>query len=269
MKFNKSKYPILEAIYHLKKGGHVPIQMVLDAEELRNNLDNIQDLSEEFQYILENGEVFYFSKSISDKIHNKEFEFLHDMSAFCESDLSSCATLLLPNGNQYSFRCEQDESTGEWRLAIFLVALEGAVYAIITARLHKVEDHWYIASNGISPDKDVLADISGSFDPAVYVLVILSHIVFKKYAPIEEVVVNKNNKKAKLNNQKYLNESEHDVTIIDSSWFTSITRTKGFDVRGHFALRACGVGRKNRRLVWIKAFKKDGYKRQAKKLPDS
>ena len=64
---------------------------------------------------------------------------------------------------------------------------------------------------------------------------------------------------------KVINDSKFPVTVVDSSWNKFLIRNEPFDVRGHLAIRACGVGRKDRRLTWINPYTKSGYKRKAKK----
>lgn len=63
----------------------------------------------------------------------------------------------------------------------------------------------------------------------------------------------------------YNNKSKRNVTIVDSSWYTNLVVSGAFDVRGHFRLQPFGPEMKQRRLIWIKDFKKSGYTRKAKK----
>lgn len=63
---------------------------------------------------------------------------------------------------------------------------------------------------------------------------------------------------------KVTNTSNNTVYVVDSSWNQIIIRTDGFAVRGHFRLQPCGIGMKDRHLIWIDAFEKHGYKRRPK-----
>lgn len=63
-----------------------------------------------------------------------------------------------------------------------------------------------------------------------------------------------------------VNRMPFQINVIDSSWLKTIIRTEGFEVRGHYRLQACGVGRKEHKLIFIKGFKKHGYVRTAKKI---
>lgn len=83
--------------------------------------------------------------------------------------------------------------------------------------------------------------------------------------PIDTKIINKHSK-TKVNNEKFVNDLGFDVMIIDSTWFTNIIHNKEFSVRGHFRLQPVGIGREQRKLIWINDFKKNGYIRKAKKL---
>lgn len=64
---------------------------------------------------------------------------------------------------------------------------------------------------------------------------------------------------------KTLNESNSNVTIVDSSWNKMLVRTDGFKVTGHLRLQPCGPELKYRKLIYIDEFEKQGYVRNAKK----
>lgn len=99
----------------------------------------------------------------------------------------------------------------------------------------------------------------------VWVAEIILFLLFIKYCEIETKVI-KAEKKDHHIGVKYVNETKSDVTILDSTWFTTIVRSEGFGVSGHFRMQPYGPGMSLRRLQWISAFEKDGYTRTAKKL---
>ncbi len=90
-----------------------------------------------------------------------------------------------------------------------------------------------------------------------------SVVLFKQFADIETLELTSIRKRGQLFNCKYLSTLDKSITILDSTWFTNIIQQEGFKVRGHFALRACGEGKTQRRLVWISEFEKSGYERKA------
>lgn len=90
-------------------------------------------------------------------------------------------------------------------------------------------------------------------------------LVFIKYCPLETKFI-PGGKKEHHVGQKYVNETTHKIEILDSTWFTTIVRSEGFGVTGHFRLQPYGPGMTQRRLQWIEPFEKTGYTRKAKIL---
>ena len=95
---------------------------------------------------------------------------------------------------------------------------------------------------------------------------IISFLLLKEYAPIETVFLNRDNKKTKVNKEKFLNESDLKITIVNSNFLKNIIRTVGFKVSGHFRLQPYGANKDKRRLIWINEFDKKGYHLKAKNL---
>lgn len=92
-------------------------------------------------------------------------------------------------------------------------------------------------------------------------------MTFIELGDIEVVMLESGRNNGKLkNNGKITNESNFKVYIVDSTWNQLIIRTDGFAVRGHFRLQSCGIGHKDRKLTWIGAFEKHGYKRQPRNV---
>lgn len=73
--------------------------------------------------------------------------------------------------------------------------------------------------------------------------------------------------KIKDSTGKYLNETSKNITYLDSKWFTTLVKSDGFLVSGHFRLqpkKKDGVWTKE--LIWIDSFEKEGYTAPARKL---
>lgn len=94
---------------------------------------------------------------------------------------------------------------------------------------------------------------------------IFSLVLFLKYCDLEVKEV-KGNSKVNHIGTKYVNETKNNIQILDSTWFTTIVKSEGFHVRGHFRFQPCGQGMKDRKLIWISDYDKEGYTRQAKVL---
>jgi hypothetical protein len=96
---------------------------------------------------------------------------------------------------------------------------------------------------------------------------VLSYIMFKKYATVETVYLSGKSKRLLPNStEKALNESGLNMTYYDCSWFTTIIRTEGFKVRGHFRLQPYkdNDGKWQKKLIYINGYEKHGYTRKAK-----
>jgi len=93
---------------------------------------------------------------------------------------------------------------------------------------------------------------------------LLTLLIFIKYAPIEIKFVNKQ-KVLKSNNGKIFNNINTNIEILDSNWFTSIVRNEGFNVSGHFRLQPFGRNKQQRKFIYIKQYKKNGYIRNFKR----
>jgi hypothetical protein len=58
------------------------------------------------------------------------------------------------------------------------------------------------------------------------------------------------------------NDSHTPITMVTNKWNTVTLRVGDFGVSGHFAWRACGTGRSERKLVYIDSYIKHGYQRR-------
>jgi len=95
---------------------------------------------------------------------------------------------------------------------------------------------------------------------------IMVYSMFKSYAQVETKVL-QGNSKSKDVNCKYVNDTKSVVTFLDSKWFTTLVKSDGFNVRGHFRLQPKKVDNVwTKELIWISEFKKTGYTAPAKKL---
>jgi len=94
---------------------------------------------------------------------------------------------------------------------------------------------------------------------------LITLLLFIKYCPLETKFIAGGRKEHHVG-QKYVNETKQKIEILDSTWFTTIVRSEGFGVRGHFRMQPYGPGMTQRRLQWIEPFEKEGYTRRAKIL---
>lgn len=100
-------------------------------------------------------------------------------------------------------------------------------------------------------------------DLAWWVADLLLFKTFLKYADVETKTI-AGNRKEKHIGVKYLNETKVKIEVLDSTYYTTISRTEGFGVRGHFRFQHYGIGMAQKRLQWINGFEKKGYTKRAK-----
>jgi hypothetical protein len=95
--------------------------------------------------------------------------------------------------------------------------------------------------------------------------IVMQILTFVELGDIEiiELRAGKNNGGDKKTD-KVTNTSKNTVYVVDSTWNQIIIRTEGFAVRGHFRLQTCGVNHADRKMIWVGAFEKHGYKRTPK-----
>ena len=73
--------------------------------------------------------------------------------------------------------------------------------------------------------------------------------------------------KIKDSTGKYLNETLKNITYLDSKWFTTLVKSDGFLVKGHFRLQPKKKdGLWTKELIWIDSFEKEGYTAPARLL---
>ncbi|KAA6438870.1 hypothetical protein FEM33_15255 [Dyadobacter flavalbus] len=119
----------------------------------------------------------------------------------------------------------------------------------------------------VSKDSDVniqdTTDLLGYFCSLVDMIFVIK--LFQLYADSELKVVKPNQTLKKLDLGYIKNESPFEITYLNSNWFTTLVRSEGFEVRGHFRLQPKKVdGEWTKELIWISDFVKSGYTSKSK-----
>lgn len=104
-----------------------------------------------------------------------------------------------------------------------------------------------------------------NMEPISVIADILTLCLFMKYCELETKIV-QGGKKENHIGVKYVNDTKNNIEILDSTWFTTLVKSEGFHVRGHFRMQPYGPGMSQKKLIWISDFDKTGYTRQAKIL---
>lgn len=104
---------------------------------------------------------------------------------------------------------------------------------------------------------------------ATYLNQALRIYFFKKYANVETKELPPFTM-AKIMGCKYLNETRLPITYLDSKWFTTLIKSDGFKVRGHFRFQPKKKdGEWTKELIWIEDFMKTGYTAPARMLNET
>lgn len=95
---------------------------------------------------------------------------------------------------------------------------------------------------------------------------LVSAELFINFAEVETKTMKPNTQiwDERMVNALYNNRTNKDITVIDSKWYTELISSGAFNVRGHWRMQPCGPGMKNKKLIWINEFQKEGYHRKAK-----
>jgi hypothetical protein len=179
-----------------------------------------------------------------------------------ETEFEEAGTLILPWHNHtqtifYALRTNGDKDNWEYEVLI----------TMITKSPHSEEfglDLFvYMAKEG----SDFIERIWKGFleqgrDSLWWITDLMIFKTFLKHVEVETKIVN-GKKKEKHLGEKYVNETDYKVQILDSPYFTTISRTEGFGVSGHFRWQPYGPGMSQKRLQWISDYVKEGYTRTA------
>lgn len=110
----------------------------------------------------------------------------------------------------------------------------------------------------------------GDDDDTIYLkiyeklIIVINLSMFKSFADVETIELTSNQKKT-VDKKKYINQTNINVTFLDSKWFTNLVKSDSFNVRGHFRLQPKKKnGEWTRELIWISEFEKKGYNLTAK-----
>ena len=96
----------------------------------------------------------------------------------------------------------------------------------------------------------------------------ISILIGKKYGLIKEEIVDKTEVERAVrqacNNKSY----PFMIKKLDKTWDTTMIVVGEIMVRGFWRSQPCGVGRTQRKQIYIEPFKRNGYKRYARKLKE-
>lgn len=250
------KYPILKHISDFRKSGILKLSFSLKYENELTYKDSLSVLSG----YLKKSKIYFFKKDLWLKIVNRELKFMETLSAFLKQDLSDKGILIIEDF-AIIYEIFKDNSFQIYGLTCVNsdIYCMYHTYGTIDIESNKFCSNYHLST--VLDNKHLIEQFTYQLKQAIQN--VFECVIFKKYAQIETKIIKggKGIKSIKKNNSDNI-----DIIHIGSTWFTNLVRTEGFNVKGHFALRACGKGRSERKLVWINPYEKNGYTRKAKIL---
>ena len=90
-------------------------------------------------------------------------------------------------------------------------------------------------------------------------------LTFTELSELETVILPPNKSIGSKKQGKYLNQSNFNVTIVDSTWNKILIKGDSFKVSGHLRLQRYGENFSKVKLIYIDEFQKSGYTRNSVK----
>jgi hypothetical protein len=264
MKLSVKKYPLLKHLHDISEFNEPMFAQVA------NEPDNHVDLKSHRDFV-DKGDVDYISpsffKTVTDKLL---FNKLADLFDKLPSD---AGILLLPKSvfsqihaiSYVIYNPDDGDMIGE-------LSLYSDIGRIIMVYLRINSEHidWRVLCSPIvqaQVEKGVNTQDEFSQWVMHYIQATLAILTFKVYAEVEyhEIGGRKYPRRKKINGEKYINQTDRQINVLDNRWWTETRRFEAFKVKGHYRLQPYGPGREKRRLIYIKEFVKEGYHRRARK----
>lgn len=170
--------------------------------------------------------------------------------------------ILMSGGQSYLYFIRNNSETKSVDVAVFaaikntLMSFTMLTFEYGTSKMHLTLDYSFDCQEN-----------EKNYNLSFPVQTVVTFLLFKEYADLETKTIQKGkNRKTLLNNVSYKSEINLPVTIVDSTWFTTLIKSDAFKVSGHFRLQPFGEGLKQKKLVWIDEYVKQGIVRKAKML---
>jgi hypothetical protein len=155
-----------------------------------------------------------------------------------------------------------------------VVVTKDIVYGVLSVTFLDIDQKGYVGYTNVNidlhnwdytnptQDTDPVATQNNRrvFEKLIYptlMYLYFSDVEIVKLAPVTQVT---------KNNIRTMNDTLNPVRVVTAKWNTISSRTEGFGVSGHFAVRRYGEGRKRVKIVWIAPYKKSGYTRTNKRI---
>lgn len=271
MKFTYKKFPILKELTRQDDfiRSYDVAQIKSDLNMWQKKGHHFKVYNKLFDRIREGAKrnVCYVTKPIV-KIYDEDF-IVADKLWRLRDEVKDCkGFMIMPNGVQYLYTIEKNTKNQIWVMVFQFYHNEWVSHSFMGWNIGEQYDIINYVRQEISFDLTAEDTSISGYNISFPLQNVVTFELFKGYAELETAFVQgKKKRKEKVGKEKFLSDDfPHKISIIDSNWFRTTVRTEGFGVKGHFRLQPCGEGRKNRKLIWVNDFRKDGYTKKAKML---
>lgn len=261
MRINYKNYP---ALNYLKYENIIQLKgFEKDKETIIKNRDDILSL------FLENKNDFATNITvISENFSNASMLASEKLRHLINKEINEQGVTFCPKGTfiigGFVVMVSMRHSIFENEINVFTFTKDGTFLSCARTRNGKYE--FIIESKDeILISKKIDMTVSMNFALG-YANLIMYCMLFMENAEVENKILEPK-KKTKIYGCKYLNETDMNITHLDSKWFTNLVKSDAFKVRGHFRLQPKKKeGKWTRELIWINDFEKSGYTASARKL---
>jgi hypothetical protein len=265
MKINYRTHPILEKL-HKKVLGKIPI-MPEDQEYIESNYDSLE--------LLWSGDIEKYQSEIisvsmpfveaSEKASAKLMRLYDDIITDKTIKFNVYGTYIIKD---FVFMINYNLLEGQHDFVLFIFSKAGMLMLFAENRALNYENEnnyvwtsdWVVKALNIETENQRILFLHNQLS------MLLSIYMFRQYAEVETKVLEPHNRVIDIG-CKYINETSFKITYLDSKWFTSLVKSDGFKVRGHFRLQPKKKdGKWTHELIYIEDFMKTGYTSKARKL---
>jgi len=271
MNVNYNTHPFLESLNLIRNKKRICIagiyQITQNSARQEVNID-LDGFMECFNF----NNINVYGQNLFEKVISQKFDFFkHYKKMFNEFDLTDEGIII---GSQISYLYSVEKTKDEYFYHFYEIAGKKDLIHILgySWGTIKIENWKYQAvltqSSEIAKFTDINYDWDSNFDVKIHFVfaIMFNHIIFKKFAPIETKQIFASDKVRHRHYKPNKNQLGLKINYITSQWFTNLERSGAFGVKGHWRLQACGEGMKDRKLIWVKDFVKEGYSRRAQRI---
>lgn len=264
---NYKNYPVLKFMKNLK-GAMLPLEWKIIQDDIISAHDSLKfheckvtKLSDSFHQSITGA----FSKMVGDNIWSQsinetatilDFKMLGINDKFSiQYRVGECENGFYNDLEYYLFFKDS--------LVVFRSNGKIAASSDITYLFNNFFNHYNLKHNN---KNDFLSEIGKYITTTL-----IGYLNFIKYAEIETKILLPKSKEGKTIKCKYINQTDHKITYLNSTWFTNLVKSDAFKVSGHFRLQPCHDenGLPTKKLIWISDFVKNGYTAPARKLKNN